>query len=114
LGEPVNWSWLPVPRGQLEAVEAERDHWKQVAETYMDHQRRLERKDAGLTELAPDRKPVDEMPTSLRRILRGYRSSTTRRMKFREAYELRARGESWVDIQREFVAEIDPEAVQAE
>jgi hypothetical protein len=77
----------------------------------MDHQRRLERKDAGLTELAPDRKPVDEMPTSLRRILRGYRSPTTRRMKFREAYELRAQGESWVDIQKIMVAELPPDVV---
>jgi hypothetical protein len=110
----VSWSWLPIPRGQLLAVEADRDRWRAVAESYMDHQRRLERKDAGLTELAPKPRLVDEMPNSLRRILRGYRSSTTRRMKFREAYEMRAQGESWVDIQREMVAEIDPEALQAE
>lgn len=85
----MKWPW--VSRSSRDAVQAECDRLNARLDMLLDHRRRVERKEAGLSEVPHREKPKQDMPPevwALYRQLYGDSGSHTQTMQRKEMFKL--------------------------
>lgn len=78
---------------------SERDWLRAQLETALDHNRRLERKEAGLTERPREPKEPDPVPEKIRKIISAFGSSLTQEDQMTRAKRAHAEGATWEEIE---------------
>lgn len=96
----MRWPWCSI--ALLDAVTAERDEWKALALSQVDHQNRLERKANAMSEVPKDkREPVQKMPQRLRQHILDFQSGPTRDEEERDIWNLYKETGDWAQVERE-------------
>lgn len=72
-----------------------------------EHERRLERKELGLPELAPERKEPDLPPIELVELIEGYADERTRSSLRAEVAQMRGQGQSWDVILNKLAEDVE-------
>lgn len=102
-----------VPRGTLDALVrandalaahqcslmSERDWLRSQLATALDHNRRLERKEVGLTEKPREPKERESIPANITKIISAFGSAMTQEDQRTRVLRARADGASWDDIE---------------
>lgn len=78
---------------------SERDYLRGELAKALDHNRRLERKEAGLTEKPREPKEPDPVPEKIRKIVSAFGSTLTQEDQMTRVKRAHADGSSWDDIE---------------
>lgn len=79
---------------------SERDYLRRSLDTALDHNRRLERRDAGLSERPREERTNDPIPPSIRELASKFGSTMTQQDQLTRAKRARADGAGWAEIER--------------
>ncbi len=101
--------WPLVGRAAFDVLERDNVWLREQLAAALDHNRRLERREAGLTELAPQpRKPPEPIPPEVRTMIEAFDSKATRQSLQRQVMQRRGEGYGWPEIAQE-LAKVMPE-----
>jgi len=103
--EMIHWPW--VSRLAFEQVASERDRLRVQNDQLLDHLRRVDRAEHGMSEVPREpRQPQEPMPKSLRAYFNGFADQRMAKMMRDAAYAQHIKqGVPWPDIEREALAE---------
>ena len=102
-------TWPLVSRRAFDLVVDERDRLRAQNDRLIEHQNRIERREAGLPEVPREKRPVQPMPRTLRRWIEGHGTPEIRRALMQEAHKRYAGGQSWESIEQEVTREPEQE-----
>lgn len=89
-----------VSRLAYDSVCSERDWLRAELEKTRDHKRRIERKERGLSEIAPkERKPIPPMPDTMKEKIRMWGDEQIQKDLETRAYNLVRGGKSWAEAE---------------
>lgn len=97
-----------VSRLAYDAVCSERDRLRLQLDSLLDHVKRTDRLEHGVSEVPrPPRPPLEPMPHSLREKLDGWSNASIRREERNQCFRRHAQGVSWAQIEQEVDARIN-------
>ena len=99
------WPW--VSRAWLDSVVAERDFLRSQLAAALDHNRRLDRAEAGLTEAPKEQKPADPVPSKIRKLAEAFGSSMTQQDQLARARRAHAEGMPWEEVEQTMLAALN-------
>ena len=99
-----------VGRAAFDVLERENGWLREQLTLALDHNRRLERRERGLNETAPQpRRTPDPIPPDLRQLIAQFDNSTVRKNLERQVRERKADGYEWPEIAAEIIKAMPPD-----
>lgn len=91
----------------LTSLLSERDFLRSQLAVALDHNRRIERKQAGLTEAPAEQKQADPVPAKIRKLAEAFGSSLTQGDQLTRARRAHADGMTWDEVEATMLAALN-------